>query len=281
MKIEGVDISNEKDEFRQEAHVSPESLEGRSDRHLIKDTLELINRPDLFLGEGAVGRVFSFSMRDRRFCQKVALVRDVAARNEENVPQEYRRDYREQAARREGRPWTLSAKMEAYLTNRAAAIEDETVRVPLTYRTLHISGAEDGDTYMVRDSYDVILMQQVPGYNLQQIAERGVPLPDGFDIEGFADDLLRFVRKMNARGIFHRDIAPRNVMLDLETGRPWLIDFGRGTNDPADPYSQEITKEGRSERLRFDRTDEDCVELVRQYLRTYRDNRAELDSFGK
>lgn len=282
MSIESVAVSHERDGFRQESHLSPETLEGRSDRHLIKDTLELLERPDLFLGEGAVGRVFSFSMREKRFCQKVSLVRSVAARTEENVPQKYRQDYREQAARRAERPWSTTPKMEAYLTNRAAAIEDDFVKVPTVYRTLHITGSEEGEGYAVNDSYDILLMEQVPGCNLEQMAFKGIPLPEGFDADVFSDKLLAFVKKMNEAGISHRDIAPRNVMIDFETGNPWLIDFGRGTNASQDPQVEEFTaRDGRPAILRFDKTDEQCVEGVRAHLREYQAYRAILDSSKK
>lgn len=273
MGIESIAVASEKDGFRSEAQKNPESLEGGSDRHLVRDTLELISRPDLFLGEGGVGKVFSFSMKERRFCQKVMHVRDVSARDEAHVPPQYRQDFREQAARRAARPWALTAKMEAYITNRAAAVRDEKVRVPFVYRTVRISGAEEGEAYDVRDSYDVTVMQQVRGYDLEQLAQRGVPLPEGFDADRFADDLAAFVRKLNAAGIYHRDIAPRNVMLDLETGNPWLIDFGRGTTNAADPYVEDITKDGHPAKLRFDKTDEDCVEGVRQHIRGYQEYR--------
>lgn len=281
MSIESISVASDHDNFRQEKHTTPETLEGKSDRHLIRDTLELLDRPELFLGEGAIGRVFAYSPRDRRFCQKVCLVRDVAAKNESVLPERYRKDFRGQAARKAERPWTNGPKMEAHLTNMAAAVSDESVRVPTVYRTMHISGSEEGEGYMVREEYDVLLMEQVDGCNLDQLAERGLPLPDGFDPDRFADDLLRFVKKMNDRGIYHRDIAPRNVMIDFKTGKPWLIDFGRGTTAANDPYTEEFTKEGRPAVLRFDKTDEDNVEGVRAHLKAYHAYRQMLDNKDK
>jgi tRNA A-37 threonylcarbamoyl transferase component Bud32 len=281
MDIESVGIRNEKDGFREESKVSPGGLEGKSDRHLIQDTLELLERPDLFLGEGAIARVFSFSMRDRRFCEKISLQRDVASRSVENVPEKYRKDYLGQAKRREERPWTLAPKIEADFTNRAAAIQDEAVKVPTVYRVLHITGSEEGPGYMVSDTYDVMVMEQVPGVDLDQLVQKGLPLPEGFDVDKFADDLLAFVRKMNQRQIFHRDLAPRNVMLDSETGNPWVIDFGRATGDTNDTQRELFTKDGIASQALFKKTDEECVEIIRGHLREYREYRQTIDNSGK
>lgn len=59
------------------------------------------------------------------------------------------------------------------------------------------------------------------------ITERG-PLP-----EGVARELLRkivlTIKRIHAVGVVHRDIKDENVLIDLKTGEPKLIDFGAGT----------------------------------------------------
>ena len=66
--------------------------------------------------------------------------------------------------------------------------------------------------------------------------------PENFDPEIFFDKLENFIRKIHEKGIYHRDLFPRNVLIDENTGLPIVIDFGdaayENLDDRIDAYGQ-------------------------------------------
>ncbi len=60
-------------------------------------------------------------------------------------------------------------------------------------------------------------------------------LPHSFEHEVFFNKLEDFVKKMHdEKGIYHRDLHSRNVLIDNETGNPIVIDFGDASYPSAD-----------------------------------------------
>jgi len=69
--------------------------------------------------------------------------------------------------------------------------------------------------------------------------------PSTFDHNEFFLKLERFIKKMhNEKGIYHRDLYARNIMIDNETGNPIVLDFGDAARQPVDenynPYGKRI-----------------------------------------
>ncbi len=58
------------------------------------------------------------------------------------------------------------------------------------------------------------------------ITERG-PLPEGVARELFRK-IAQTLKRIHATGVIHRDIKDENVLVDMKTGEPKLIDFGAG-----------------------------------------------------
>lgn len=87
---------------------------------------------------------------------------------------------------------------------------------------------------------EVLAMEEMDAVNLEKALQGEELFPDTFNVETFFTDLKTFVQRMNEEfGIYHRDLQDRNVMIDKETGKPVLIDFGDAykkvlTDD--DPY---------------------------------------------
>jgi serine/threonine protein kinase len=95
---------------------------------------------------------------------------------------------------------------------------------------------------------NVLVMEKINGPSLEDINLGKSDIPESFNIETFFVDLKRFILKMHEMGIYHRDIADRNIMIDKETGKPFLIDFGNAvyysyegvTDGDKDPYGNLI-----------------------------------------
>ena len=83
---------------------------------------------------------------------------------------------------------------------------------------------------------------------LSLILEQKIPLPESFDASSFFEKLNEYLEIMHKNDLYHRDLAPGNVMIDFQTGEPVIIDFGQATShvafdedDPTDdPYVKKI-----------------------------------------
>jgi serine/threonine protein kinase len=75
------------------------------------------------------------------------------------------------------------------------------------------------------DETAFIVMRFVPGHSLAYVLWRREPLAVGRACEILADlaDALDYAHRQR---IVHRDIKPENVIVDADTGRPMLTDFG-------------------------------------------------------
>lgn len=68
-------------------------------------------------------------------------------------------------------------------------------------------------------------MQFYPGQTLREVRRDMQTPPDESWIRSLIDPLLGALELLHAEGIYHRDIAPDNILL-LPDGRPVLLDFG-------------------------------------------------------
>lgn len=94
-----------------------------------------------------------------------------------------------------------------------------TARVPNTVYVLQ-------GTYTDRRS--AIIMERLNAVNLQHAINGIVEFPENFDIESFMEELENFIDHMHStEKIAHMDLYARNIMIDIETGHPRVIDFGR------------------------------------------------------
>jgi serine/threonine-protein kinase len=82
---------------------------------------------------------------------------------------------------------------------------------------VHTGGETNGLLYFV--------MEYVPGESLRDLLTRDRCCTPG-RAERILCDLANALAFAHARGVVHRDIKPENVLLDHETGRAMLTDFG-------------------------------------------------------
>lgn len=73
-----------------------------------------------------------------------------------------------------------------------------------------------------------ILMEKLNAVNLQHVINGTEKLPETFDLNSFFESLEDFISHMHkVEHIAHMDLYARNIMVDNETGVPYIIDFGR------------------------------------------------------
>jgi serine/threonine protein kinase len=68
-------------------------------------------------------------------------------------------------------------------------------------------------------------MPYYPGTTLKQVRQEMLRSPDEAWLRAFVEPLLGVLELLHGEGVFHRDIAPDNILL-LPDGRPVLLDFG-------------------------------------------------------
>jgi serine/threonine-protein kinase len=73
-----------------------------------------------------------------------------------------------------------------------------------------------------------IVMQYVDGGSLAERLRRESRLPAD-DVRRILADLALALDHAHRRGVVHRDVKPENVLLDRESGRAMLVDFGVAT----------------------------------------------------
>ena len=68
-------------------------------------------------------------------------------------------------------------------------------------------------------------MPYYPGTTLKQVRQEMRRSPDEAWLRAFVEPMLGVLELLHGEGVFHRDIAPDNILL-LPDGRPVLLDFG-------------------------------------------------------
>jgi tRNA A-37 threonylcarbamoyl transferase component Bud32/tetratricopeptide (TPR) repeat protein len=143
------------------------------------------------LGQGGMGEVF----RARQISANRVVVLKII-----------RRDRLEEVSPAKRRQWVERFRSEA---RAAAQMEHENV-VPV-YQV----GEVDGQHYYS--------MRLIEGKSLGELVEEG-PLPPE-RAAGYVEKIARAVHHAHSRGILHRDLKPRNIIVDAED-RPYVTDFG-------------------------------------------------------
>lgn len=133
------------------------------------------------------------------------------------------------------------------------ANKSEKVIVPEPYFSLNAKVARIGKIAIDRR---VIVMQKINGANFSEILKGEKKLPSNFNPESFFKDLKDFFNFMhNEAGIYHCDFADRNLMIDYDTGKPVVIDFGNAV------YKNWFTSDEIKEGKQYSKGTNDLLEI--------------------
>lgn len=164
----------------------PDGLLERISPELIRKISE-INREGQSIGVGQTAEVF-VSTTDSTICYKVMKA--------------------------EPEKFCVTAETEAIFMSKAGKMAREAT-VPKPYYSLEAPGG-----------ISVLVMEKIDGDTLGEIIEKDLPLPEGFNLNRFSDNLKRFFERLNEGNIHHQDIHTGNIMIDRTTGAAVVIDFG-------------------------------------------------------
>jgi serine/threonine protein kinase len=90
------------------------------------------------------------------------------------------------------------------------------------------SGSEQSSGRVSRPSYVIVMERPVHSQDLfDYITERGALSED--ETRSFFRQIVETVAAMHANGVVHRDVKDENVLVDLDSKRVHLIDFGSAT----------------------------------------------------
>ena len=108
----------------------------------------------------------------------------------------------------------------------------------LLQKLSHVSGVVQLlDYFEHADSYVLILERPTPCHDLfDYITERGC-LPE-HEARNFFRQVIDILVEVHEAGIVHLDVKDENLLVEMETGRLRLIDFGSATL-----YHEDIYKE--------------------------------------
>ncbi len=172
-------------------------LESQDIRAIQMELAEMKRDPKRYIDRGGTGTVHRFA---KRLCVKVLEPRSTSPRA--NIM-------------KLGNPVDVEAAFLSDLAN----LEVKGVRVPVCFGFWR-----EGPKSLEAG----ILMEELDAENLQHVLNRKAPLPNSFQADRFMSALENFIEMMHTKeGIFHGDLAPRNIMIDRTSGMPRVIDFGR------------------------------------------------------
>lgn len=111
----------------------------------------------------------------------------------------------------------------------------------LKLHNLNIKGVKVPEPigYIETNSAHVLIMEKLNAVTLSSVLEEGVDLPENFQADEFFKKLEEFVQEMHKHRIHHRDLHSGNIMIDMETGEPCIIDFGRAKEFVIEPQEPE------------------------------------------
>lgn len=109
-----------------------------------------------------------------------------------------------------------SVHKEADLLTKACRIKSDII-LPEPYYSIETDGPQ---------IFEVLVMRRLEALSIEDIIKKNLPLPENFNFDEFFKEITKYFDKLHASNIYHRDLHWGNIMIEGETGRPCIIDFG-------------------------------------------------------
>ena len=105
--------------------------------------------------------------------------------------------------------------------------------------------------FIINKDFRAIAMERLPAVSLQDVLLGREVLPPSFNFDSFFKALSVYVETLHERNFYHRDLHDGNIMVDIETGKPYVIDFGFTVKSTTDEgiYRPEVVISGRKQDL--------------------------------
>ncbi len=145
----------------------------------------------------------------------------------------------------------------------------EDAKVPFPNYTITATSIENRSGKQLQQRKQILNMEEIIGPTLDEVLRNKKQLPKSFDHEKFFTALSSFVSMMHEKyGIHHRDLRAPNVMIEEETGKPVIVDFGSAVKiilKDEDPYAREPGMEKIAPFFK----DEEQLASLRSEMRTH------------
>lgn len=243
---------------------SHEEMEELTRERVVQTVEKLLREKKNLLGSGLTAEVH-YPVDNTQVCYKIITRRQVHGKNAPHADTvvTYRRDDDEE------RPPCNTLFTEGKFLSELQGIDPE-VCVPRAYLHMSVSSEDEGETYIVNNEVAVLSMERLNAVSIRDVLEGRAQIPHTFKEEEFFKKLERFIQSMNEKGFFHRDLHAGNIMIDLETGNPRVIDFGDATyGREEDAYEQEYTRKGKAKIWRYPHKDVDFMKIVQKELQEH------------
>jgi serine/threonine protein kinase len=246
----------------------------RQCEELVRNILE--KKTGLFLGSGGIARVY-LPETNKQICFKITCYREVAGRgaakdaamNDEDriritteiLPSDQEKGYH-------------LPKEEGEYLEKVSDIGGD-VQIPSPFSAATFEREEWGNGYMIKEHIHILGMDRLNAVSLEDVLMGKADLPPSFEPKGFFAKIRDFLDKMHhTKNIYHRDLHQGNVMIDIKTGSPCIIDFGMAINAPEDwAYDKDYRdSDGNLHHTKFTKDEDWANELERRMEAYIRDN---------
>lgn len=100
--------------------------------------------------------------------------------------------------------------------------------------------------YLKGTIFDVLVIKKLQAIKLEDILERKKSLPKTTTIQQISEQMLQQMNILHENGFAHRDMEPRNWMVDEISGQVFMIDFGWAIAISDENKEQAIAKDKKS-----------------------------------
>lgn len=152
------------------------------------------------------------------------------------------------------------------------ATEAELQRAVAELGELHGVRAPKLHYFIENTNMRAIAMERLHAVSIHDVLDGLAPLPATFDYDRFFSALEAYVNALHKRGYYHRDLHGGNVLIDLETGMPYVIDFGMSTHTIVEDeaYSKDVPMSGQMRKMVYT-ADERMLRALRKEMLSFKE----------